>query len=289
MPNARGALCAVMLAVVIPASALALSQPASAADYPPVPPQVELPPGGSALEVNGVKTPVIVAPTPQGTGLAIQGPGFTMALQGQTSGGSSLPVAPDGSLLLDQNGQAAVGGTGFQPQTGVGVYLFSTPYFLGTAPVKSDGSFEADFPMPPGIGPGKHTIQASGYSKDGAARVLNVSVTVQPSLVRKKQTVVLFGVLSPDVTAAGDVDLKALVRSVPATALDVTVSVVGYVQPTVSTNNDAALSLQRASNTASELKALGLTGKYTVKGNGRATQAGALARRVVVTVSYTSV
>lgn len=268
---------------------LAGPQVALAANYPPVPPAVELPVGQSALEVDGAKVPVVVEPTQKDDGLEIKGPGFTMQLQGQTGGGAVLPLAPDGSLLLNQSGQAAVGGTGFQPDSQVGVYLYSTPYFLGTTTVTSDGKFAADFALPPGIDAGKHTIQATGYSAEGAVRVLNVAVTVLPSKAGKKSTVILFDVLSAAVTPAGTMDLKALVKSVPKAALDVKVSVVGYVQPTAQVANDASLSLSRAQNTAAELKKLGLKGAYKVSGNGQAKQTGAIARRVVVMVSYTTV
>jgi outer membrane protein OmpA-like peptidoglycan-associated protein len=167
--------------------------------------------------------------------------------------------------------------------------MYSTPYFLGTTTVSSDGKFAADFPLPPGIDAGKHTVQATGYSIDGAVRVLNVAVTVLPTKALKESTVVLFDVLSSVVTPAGEADLRALVKSVPKAALDVKVSVVGYVQPTSRVANDESLSLSRARNTAAELKSLGLKGAYKVKGNGQAKQTGAVARRVVVTVSYTTV
>jgi outer membrane protein OmpA-like peptidoglycan-associated protein len=289
MVSIRAMAVTVSIAACLAVSVSAMPQSASAANYPPVPPQVELPTGESALEVNGAKVPVVVVPTPQDNGLVVTGPGFTMQLQGQTGGGTTLPLAPDGSLLLNQSGQAALGGTGFQPQSQVGVYMYSTPYFLGTTTVSSDGKFAADFPLPPGIDAGKHTVQATGYSIDGAVRVLNVAVTVLPTKALKESTVVLFDVLSSVVTPAGEADLRALVKSVPKAALDVKVSVVGYVQPTSRVANDESLSLSRARNTAAELKSLGLKGAYKVKGNGQAKQTGAVARRVVVTVSYTTV
>jgi outer membrane protein OmpA-like peptidoglycan-associated protein len=289
MIDVRRKWLAIGILAVATVSLTLLPQSASAANYPPVPPQVEVPVGQSALEVDGAKVPVVVVPTPQDNGLVVTGPGFTMQLQGQTGGGTTLPLAPDGSLLLNQSGQAAVGGTGFQPQSEVGVYMFSTPYFLGTTTVTSDGKFAADFPLPPGIDAGKHTVQATGYSLDGAVRVLNVAVTVLPTKSLKESTVVLFDVLSSAVTPAGEADLKALVKSVPKAALDVNVSVVGYVQPTSRVANDESLSLSRARNTAAELKSLGLKGAYKVRGNGQAKQTGAVARRVVVTVSYATV
>ena len=289
MPSGRRTSVSLTLTSVAVLALFAGPQAAFAANYPPVPPAVELPAGQSALEVDGAKVPVVVAPTVADDGLVVKGPGFTMQLQGQTGGGGILPLAPDGSLLLNQSGQAAVAGSGFQPDSQVGVYLYSTPYFLGTTTVTSDGKFAADFALPPGIDAGKHTIQATGYSFEGAVRVLNVPVTVLPTSAHKRSTVVLFEVLSPAVTPAGSSDLKALVRSVPKAALDVKVSVVGYVQPTSKVANDSSLSLSRARNTAAELRKLGLNGAYKVSGNGQAKQSGAIARRVVVLVSYTTV
>lgn len=63
-------------------------------------------------------------------------------------------------------------------------------------------------------------------------------------------------------------------------------AVVGYVQPTTTTENDQSLSTRRARKVARFLRSLGLTGVYLVRGDGVAQEYGATARRVNVTVSY---
>lgn len=62
--------------------------------------------------------------------------------------------------------------------------------------------------------------------------------------------------------------------------------VLGFVQPTSVMSNDRSLSTQRAKNVAAFLRSRGLKGTYVISGKGRAVERTAIARRVVVTVTY---
>jgi outer membrane protein OmpA-like peptidoglycan-associated protein len=62
--------------------------------------------------------------------------------------------------------------------------------------------------------------------------------------------------------------------------------VIGYVQGTSITTNDRTLSDERAQVVARYLKDRGVKGRFTVRGDGVAPEAGATARRVRVTITY---
>jgi outer membrane protein OmpA-like peptidoglycan-associated protein len=62
--------------------------------------------------------------------------------------------------------------------------------------------------------------------------------------------------------------------------------VVGYVQPTNNASNDQSLSTDRARAVASYLQSQGVKGVFSVRGDGRAKEVGAKARRVNISVTY---
>ena len=72
-----------------------------------------------------------------------------------------------------------MGGSGFSPNSMVSLYLYSTPTKLGELPVSASGSYSGAALIPAGIEAGSHTIQAIGYTPDGATLALSVGVTVK--------------------------------------------------------------------------------------------------------------
>jgi outer membrane protein OmpA-like peptidoglycan-associated protein len=82
-------------------------------------------------------------------------------------------------------------------------------------------------------------------------------------------------------------NLKKFVDRMPDGATNVAVTVLGYVQPSSTSGNDAKLSLSRAYATTKALKAAGISAaRWNVKGKGKANETGAKARKVVVTFTY---
>ena len=95
---------------------------------------------------------------------------------------------------------------------------------------------------------------------------------------------VRFAVLSSELDEAARKQLRSLVKRTGTQAR--TVVSIGFVQPTTDTANDQSLSQARAQSVADYLRSLGLKGRYVVRGDGRAPEGGAVARRVDVTVTY---
>ncbi len=90
--------------------------------------------------------------------------------------------------------------------------------------------------------------------------------------------------MSTQLDADAKADLRALVSKTGKTATRIVV--VGFVQPSSTSANGKALSTARAKNVAAYLRSLGLTGDYTVRGDGTSAQGGDAARRVTVAISY---
>ena len=268
--------------------------------------------GGSLLLVDGVATPVTVKPNTvnvaNATALDVDGPGFTMTLAGRGDVNDPLGLTAKQALVLQSEPVAAriglVGrtlslakakvqpvaessGTGFMPDSDVRLYLLADTY-LGTLHTDASGSYSGKVRVPAGVKPGTYTLQANGFAPDGAVRSLSLGVLVKGAgtaqATRTAKASVFFAPLSPALSAQGKATLDALVKKTGTNG--VRTVVVGFVQPVGTAANDMSLSVARAKTVAAYLKSLGLRGAYSVKGNGRATETGAEARRVEVAVTY---
>jgi len=265
-------------------------------------PSAGLPEGVSVLLVNGVRAPVSVAPNAptDATGLLVSGSNFSMELEGRGDKDDPLGLTAKQALVLQSQNSLRSGvrakvtvqpvaiskGTGFKPNSQVRFYLLPDNT-LGTALTNSAGTYSASVPIPRGLTPGVHTVQVNGYATDGTVRSLSLGVVVQKpvSSANKTRTVrVYFAPMSAELTKATKSQLRALVKRSGKTL--VSAAVVGYVQPTSITANDQSLSTRRANNVADFLRSLGVKGEFDVRGSGVASQNGATARRVNVSVTY---
>lgn len=254
-------------------------------------PPTGLPPGGSLLLVNGVPTGVIIAPNAPSSpnGLVITGDGFTMRLAGLNAQGRPLALSSDGgALVLEADRTAQVDGTGFQPNSEVRLFMFSTPRYIGSVSTDASGNFTGKVPIPPDFPAGRHTLQANGYSPDSKVRSMSIGVIVQEDKaprVRVAQATVTFPAYSAQLSDVAKAQLRALLRGRMGTAMRTLA--VGFVQPSDSTSNDQRLSTARARAVQSYLRSLGLKGPLTARGDGIAKGSGAAGRKVVVSIRYT--
>lgn len=84
-------------------------------------------------------------------------------------------------LRLQTGGKARFRGEGFQPGSRVRVRVFSDPMDMGEVTIDADGSFDAEFDLPPGLPDGEHTVQFEGTDPDGRPLVLAAGVLVADS------------------------------------------------------------------------------------------------------------
>ena len=203
--------------------------------------------------------------------------------------GTPAKLGAGDALQVQTGARVTATGTGFKPGTQANVYILDPAVTLGTCPVGADGSFACTLALPSTLVPGRHVVQVNGYTADLQVRSvsLGLQVIANPAAVsRRVRTVIFFDALSARLDAKDRRQLAVLVRRVPKGATNVTVQVVGHVQPTSVTSNDTVLSTARARRTAAALRADGLRGTYFVSGEGRSAVAGAKGRRVAVVVAF---
>lgn len=280
-----------------------------------------LPAGGSVLLVNGLPVPLTVEPNAPSDPVALvfTGPGLNMRLEGRGDANDPLGLTSKQALILQsepggtstsgaaagsvQARSAALGpvllgkarvkpvartsGDGFAPGTPVKLFLLSVGY-LGEVTTDAAGSFAGAVPIPPGIKPGVYTLQANGFAPDFSVRSLSIGVLVKPTSVRTAtaRAKVYFEVLSPVLDAQAKATLRTIARKATSGPGAVRSVVVGYVQPTNASGNDQSLSSARAKAVATYLRSLGVKGVYVVRGDGKAEEAGATARRVNIAITY---
>lgn len=273
-------------------SATPTPTPSSSTSLPPLTPVVpasSAAPTAAVVLVNGQPQAITVAPTVKDDGLVITGPDFRMTLEGVGSGGQPLGLTPDGALILENDRFARTSGTGFMADTPVKLFLFSEPVYVGDVLTNGQGSFNGSVQIPVTVPPGRHTLQANGYTPDGAVRSLSLPVVVKAedrgttaTQLRTTRASVLFAPLSARLDAQAQATLRHLARAVGVRARVTTV--VGYVQKSGSSVNDVQLSTQRARAVAAFLRQEGLKGRLLVRGEGVSDLRGASARRVDVLV-----
>ena len=126
--------------------------------------------GAVEATADGVADPVTLAQGANGE-WSISGPG--MSLRIDASPGAAPTITDDESL--------AVSGSNLEPGSLVDVWAFSTPTFLGSFTVGSDGAFRGAVTLPASLPAGDHTLQINGTSADGRVRSVNVGVRVVDS------------------------------------------------------------------------------------------------------------
>ena len=265
-------------------------------------PAAPMPPGQALYLVDGQPRDVRIAPDAprDATGIQATGDGWWMKLVGRGDDDDPLGLTEKQVLILqsDQpvrtrlgttkrrvNPVAQASGAGFKANSMVKFYLLPNTY-LGQLPTDGSGAFAGKIPVPPGIPPATYTLQMNGFSPADSVRSLSIGVIVKPTarVTRQARAVVTFDSLDPTLDAAARKVLKKLLRKTGK--LGIRNVVLGFVQPTSISGNDASLSTERARNVAAFLKSRGLKGTYVVRGEGKAPERTAIARRVVVTITY---
>lgn len=264
--------------------------------------------GESRLIADGRPVPVEVVPNARrnATALIARAPSLTppleMRLEGRGDQGDPLGLTAKQVLILESapkeraraamrpraksQGQpiASTSGSGFAPDSLVRLALLSDVE-LGSLRTDGRGAFDGRVPIPAGITPGVHTLRASGVAPDGTGRELTIGVVVTQSKERADRltSTVTFAPLSAKLDDRSRRGLSRLAAR--AQNANWRTVVVGYVQPVGPTSNDDTLSQARARAVAEYLRDLGVEGTFIVRGDGRAQETGAIARRVEATLT----
>jgi hypothetical protein len=88
---------------------------------------------------------------------------------------ASTSIIPANELV------AGVSGSGFAANTLAGLWVRSSPVFLGLFPTDAEGGVTVSVALPPDLPPGEHTLILEGMAPDGGARqVVQPIVVVEP-------------------------------------------------------------------------------------------------------------
>lgn len=149
-------------------------------------------PGQHYYEEDRTPKPIEVVPSPFGDGIVVVDTTWTMTLEGLNGAGDPLPLDDSGVLVLQAERDARTTGTGFLPNSLVGLFFDPavddtsgkpSPWKtvdLGTVSVDDNGDFSGIKRLPDEIKPGLHVLQAVGYGPAGERRALSIGILVVP-------------------------------------------------------------------------------------------------------------
>ena len=160
----------------------------------------ELGPGQSLATSAGVPEIVTIEARPEVREVAVTSGEWSFSVSLPDDAGRVEQVAAGANITLTQSRSAAVSGEGFQPDTRVDVWLFSTPTLLGSMIVSAGGSFSGEVYLDSRFAIlGEHTLQLQGVAEDGFVKAANLGVVVQESVVLASDgaaTVMIWGAVS---------------------------------------------------------------------------------------------
>jgi outer membrane protein OmpA-like peptidoglycan-associated protein len=181
-------------------------------------------------------------------------------LQIQTTGTST--TFAKATITLVKGSNAVISGFGFKAGTIVQIYILSTPTAVGTALVRSDGTYSGTFKVPPGLADGQHSINSVGTLDTG--RPATVGAPVNVTSRSRRIIIVPFAFDSSTLTPRLKrqvVTAAKIIKEYRITSL----TLVGYTDPVGSAGYNLALSRRRAASVnaylAVSLKALGYSSK----------------------------
>ena len=99
-------------------------------------------------------------------------------LSGSDSTGKTLPLDSDGTVHLSAGDVIKVSVGGFEPDSVVEVWLFSTPTQLGSAAVGADGTMSGSFKLPAGTKSGTHRVVVTAKLPNGKPTTFTLGILV---------------------------------------------------------------------------------------------------------------
>ncbi|MFM7147353.1 MAG: hypothetical protein ACKOW5_13585, partial [Actinomycetales bacterium] len=211
----------------------------------------------------------------------VVGTGFTMNLSGTSSSGGPLGFSSNGALLVEANRLVKVSGTGFQPNSKVSVFMFSTARTLGTLTTNAQGSFDGSVGVPLDILPGEHTVQVNGYTTSNQVRSLSLGVEMKATGTTAKRVVTFKG-KSADLTGIAKRRLAAFANLMQGRP---TILVAGSAGE--GRNNNTKLARKRVATVAKYLRGLGVKGTITTKPySGDIVTNGKSGKKVTITANW---
>jgi hypothetical protein len=148
--------------------------PAASQLSPPMIPKVST--GGSALEVDGVRTKIDVSRN--NNQMVVSAGSLSATLSGIDKYGKTAPLDSDGIVHLSGGDVIKINVGGFKAGSLVEVWLFSTPTQLGSARVDADGKMSAQYRLPLGLKSGAHRVVVTARMANGKPTTFTLGILV---------------------------------------------------------------------------------------------------------------
>ena len=132
--------------------------------------------GQTAVQVDGVDTDAKVSR--ENNQMVVNAGSVSATLSGADSTGKILPLDTDGTVHLSAGDVIKVSVGGFEPDSVVEVWLFSTPTQLGSAVVDADGTMSGTYKLPFGIKSGSHRVVVTAKLPNGKSTTFTLGILV---------------------------------------------------------------------------------------------------------------
>jgi hypothetical protein len=132
--------------------------------------------GQTAVQVDGVDTDAKVSR--ENNQMVVNAGSVSATLSGADSTGKILPLDTDGTVHLSAGDVIKVSVGGFEPDSVVEVWLFSTPTQLGSAVVGTDGTMSGTYKLPFGVKSGSHRVVVTAKLPNGKSTTFTLGILV---------------------------------------------------------------------------------------------------------------
>lgn len=140
----------------------------------PAPDAPDAAPGEAGATIDGQSIETQLSRSDNG--LVITAGSMSATVYGESADGERIALDADGNLQLDAGDRVVVEGAGFEPDSVVDIWLFSTPTRLGDLVASGAGSVSGSFPVPATIEAGSHRLVLEGTTSDGKDAVIGVGL-----------------------------------------------------------------------------------------------------------------
>jgi len=241
----------------------------------PAPTPAPVPTGSTSDSATASSTSVIVRPMLGEDGWEAIGSGLQIDVYPRGIENSVVPLESDDAMQVPRNGSLEISGSTYVSSSLITVTFLpadspSTELVGDLVQVNADesGNFAINFPIDRNTSLGTHRLQIEGVTQYMGRQTITFEVTVFSDLpqvtTRLVREAAFYEGESLKFSKGGKQKINRIIKSIPQTASNVQVFVVGI---SVSLNNvDANLDLarDRAKKLASQLKNQGVAGTYTV-------------------------
>ena len=132
--------------------------------------------GQAVAEIDGQESPTSVQRVDNQ--IVVQVGPINATIASVNGKGQTAALDNEGNVRLRPGDSVRIKASGFEPDSIVELWLFSTPVRLGTATVAADGSMVGDFTVPQATATGAHRIAIVARTSDGKAATLAIGILV---------------------------------------------------------------------------------------------------------------